>query len=289
MIPYAFSVLRYAHDGVTNEFVNVGVAVYAGDATFLKARCTSHYGRITRMFDRIDGDRFKQMVRYIEDGVSSLGAKLRQQALPFAQYGTTIEALLKDILPQDDSALRFSEPGYGVSADLEATLALLFERYVERYAGDQDVPSRNDDEVWRVFRISLEKREVLNHLSTKKIVAPNYEYQFRAAWQNEVWHVYEPVSFDLVEPASLLDKANRWVGRAASLSESPEPFRMHMLIGEPQDPRMLSAFQKAVNILKKMPGNPELVSESRADAFAAEVEREIGLHDGTPDLFSPQP
>jgi len=59
MIPYSYSVLRCFHDGVTAEFVNVGVAVYSGDTSYLKARCTIQYGRITRLFDRIDGDRFK--------------------------------------------------------------------------------------------------------------------------------------------------------------------------------------------------------------------------------------
>ena len=185
MIPYSFSVLRYIHDGVTAEFVNVGVAVYAGDASYLKAKCTIQYGRITRMFDRIDGDRFKQLVRYIEEEVTDLGEKLRQRALPFAERGTTIHALLKEVLPPDDSAIQFSPAGLGVTADLDATLGELYERYVERYFGEQEAPSRSNDEVWRVFRRPLERRNVMAHLTPKKIVAPDYEYEFRAAWKNE--------------------------------------------------------------------------------------------------------
>jgi DUF3037 family protein len=285
MIPYAFSILRYTHDGVTNEFVNIGVAIYAGDAAYLKAKCSSHYGRITRMFDRIDGDRFKQLVRHIEEAVTELGLKVRQQAMPFAQYGTSIQSLLKEVLPPDDSAIQFSQPGYGVSSDLDGTLSELFERYVDRYAGEQDLPSRSDDEVWRVFRTPLEKRGLLSRLAPKKIVAPNYEYPFRAAWRNEIWHVYEPVSFDLVESTSLLDKANRWVGRAASLIESSEPFRIHLLLGQPQDDRLHSTFDKAYKILQKMPGDPELILELKAEDFAAEVDREIGVHGGAEDLF----
>jgi hypothetical protein len=285
MIPYAFSILRYTHDGVANEFVNIGVAVYAGDAAYLKAKCTSHYGRITRMFDRIDGDRFKQMARHIEEAVAELGVKIRQQAMPFAQYGTSIQSLLKEVLPPDDSAIQFSEPGYGVSGDLEETLSQLYERYVDRYIGEQEVPSRSDDEVWRVFRTPLERRDLLSRLAPKKIIAPNYEYLFRAAWQNEIWHVFEPVSFDLVESTSMLDKANRWFGRAASLMESSERFRIHLLLGQPQDHRLHDTFQKAYKILEKMPGHPELVIESKAEDFAAEVDREIGVHGGTGDLF----
>ncbi|SPF56063.1 conserved hypothetical protein [Candidatus Sulfopaludibacter sp. SbA4] len=286
MIPYSFSVLRYIHDGVTAEFVNVGVAVYAGDPPYLKAKCTIQYGRITRLFDRIDGDRFKQLVRYIEEEVTNLGEKLRQRTLPFAERGATIHALLKEVLPPDDSAIQFSPAGLGVTADLDATLAELYERYVERYSGEQEVPSRSNDEVWRVFRRPLERRNVMAHLTPKKIVAPDYEYEFRAAWKNEDWHVFEPVSFDLVEPNSMLEKANRWVGRSASLVESPEQFRIHLLIGAPQDPRLSGAFTKTQHILGKMSGNPEIVLENQAEEFAAELERQIGVHGGDAhDLF----
>ncbi len=283
MIPYSFSVLRYVHDGVTNEFVNVGVALYSGDATYLKAKCTIQYGRITQLFDRIDGDRFKQLVRHIEDEVIRVGERIKQRALPFAELGTTIEALLRQVLPPDDSAMQFSPAGFGVSADLERTLAELYERYVERYTGQQDVPSRSDDEVWRVFREQLDKRNV--RLAPKRIIAPDYEYEFRAAWKNDVWHVYEPVSFDLVKPNSLVDKANHWLGRSASLSESTEPFRLHLLVGAPQDPRLEPAFAKARNILRKMNGNPELIMETEAQKFAAELECEIGVESREHGLF----
>ena len=41
--PYTFSVLRYVHDPVSTEFVNIGVAVYAPAAKYLSALCTTHY------------------------------------------------------------------------------------------------------------------------------------------------------------------------------------------------------------------------------------------------------
>jgi len=167
-----------------------------------------------------------------------------------------------------------------VTANLEAALSELYERYVEQYAGEQDVPSRSDDEVWRIFRTPLDLHRVLSKLEPKKIASPNYEYQFRAAWRNQIWHVCEPVSFDLVEATSLLEKANRWVGRSASLSESSEPFRLHLLVGAPQDARLQATFMKAQNILRKMAGDPEFVMEGEAEAFAADLAHEIGIHDG---------
>lgn len=112
-------------------------------------------------------------------------------------------------------------------------------------------------------------------LAPKKIVAPNYDYEFQHAWKNEVWHLYEPVSLDLVDGGSIVEKANRWVGRAMSLNDSPEQFKIHLLLGEPDDPRLRGPFEKAENILRKMPGRHELVRESEAEQFAEGLESEM--------------
>jgi hypothetical protein len=84
----------------------------------------------------------------------------------------------------------------------------------------------------------------------------------------QIWHLYEPVSFDLESGGSILDKANRWVGRATSLNDSPEQFKIHLLLGEPEDSRLQSTFVKAQNILMKMPGKKDFVRESEAETFA---------------------
>ncbi|MCZ2147801.1 MAG: DUF3037 domain-containing protein [Bryobacterales bacterium] len=274
--PYSFSVLRYVHDAVTQEFINIGVAVYSREAGFLRAICTTHYARITRMFTKIDGNRFRQLTRYIQEQVSAIGESLPE--LPF-EPGRAIEQMLARVLPPDDSSIQFSHAGVGLSHDLEKTTADLFERYVERYALTSDSSRRDDEDIWRTFREPLDRRHVTAHLAPKRIVAPYYAYEFQRAWKNQVWHVYEPVSFDMVDGGSIVEKANRWVGRATSLNDSSERFKIHLLLGEPQDNRLQDAFIKAQNILKKMPGQYELIPEREAEAFAEELEREVHVHE----------
>ena len=270
---YSFSVLRYVHDPVTKEFVNVGVAIYSAGDNFLKVMCTDNYGRITRMFARIDGERYRQLIRYIENEINSIGYEL-PSTLPF-EPGLAIEALLAKVLPRDDSAFQFSPAGVGLTNNLEKTLSELFERYVEQYLAIGESARRSDDEVWRVFRAPLERRDLASKLLPKTIITPNYEYEFQHSWKNRSWHVCEPVSFDLVEASSILEKANRWVGRATTLSESGEEFKIHVLLGEPQDETLRSAFIKAQNILKKMPTATEFVHEREAEAFADQLKNEM--------------
>jgi hypothetical protein len=227
------------------------------------------------MFSKIDGDRFKQQTRYIEEELSNLGKKLKQRPLPFAELEGDLESLLRRVLPADDSALQFSPCGFGVSADLNKTLEELYERYVDRYASEQETSSRSDEEVWRTFRTPLERRNLISVLEPKTINAPDYDYAFQAGWKNGIWHVYEPVSFDLIEPNSLLEKANRWVGRSASLAESAEKFKLHLLIGAPRNPNLGETFRRSTSILRKMVTDTELVMETEAEQFAAELEREM--------------
>jgi hypothetical protein len=275
-VAYSFSVLRYVHDPVTQEFINIGVAVFSPEAKYLRAVCTTSYGRITQMFQKIEGQRFRELSRYIQNQICAAGQEY-ESALPF-EAGPTIEHLLARVLPPDDSAIQFSKAGVGLSSDLDRTLNELFQRHVEQYAASGESPRRSDEDVWRVFREPLDRVLVTPRLKPKRIVAPSYEYEFERSWKNEIWHVYEPVSFDMVEAASMLDKANRWVGRATSLLDSSDPFRIYMLLGEPADDRLKATFVKAQNILSKMPGRKDFIRESEAEAFAEELAREVRGH-----------
>jgi hypothetical protein len=276
---YSFSVLRYVHDPVTQEFINIGVAVFSANARFFRANCTTHYARITRMFTKIDGNRFRQLTRYIQDHINEIGQNLSLKPdLPF-DSAPKIEHLLAQVLPVDDSSVQFSHAGAGLSSDLEKTLAELFDRYVERYALSGDWSRRDDEDIWRTFREPMERRHITAYLSAKRIVAPNYDYEFQHAWKNQVWHLYEPVSFDMVDGGSIVEKANRWLGRATSLNDSSENFKIHLLLGEPQEDRLRGSYVKAQNILNKMPGKKEFIQESEAEDFADELEKEVRRHE----------
>jgi hypothetical protein len=280
-VSYSFAILRYVHDPATEEFANVGIALYSRQRRYLNAVCTNSYGRIAKMFGgRIDGNKFRQSTRYIQERLQGLGQNLSTD-LPF-EPTTALDRLLAMVLPPDDSAFQFSPGGVGLSENLDETLRNLFVRFVERYSTFSESTPRDDDEIWRVYRMPLERRHVAGYLIPKRIVAPNYDYEFQHSWKNEAWRVYEPVSFDLLEATSILDKANRWVGRATSLSDSQEKFKMYLLLGEPHESGLKSAFTKAQNILHKMPGNPELIKEDEAEQFADEVAQEIREHGSEP-------
>lgn len=275
---YSFVVLRYVHDVVTGEFINIGVALYAPGAKYLGGLCNTRYGRASRMFGEVDGDYFRGLMRYIEACFEELGDNLRNE-LPLHGVPADILQIAKGILPPDDSSLQWSEAGGGQTENPAKTLEDLFTRMVERYEGRTQRPVREDGDVWRVFKKELETRHVLAHLQPKRIIAQDYDYEFEHSWKNQRWHVYEPMSFDLLEADSILDKANRWLGRVVTLQDSPDKFKLHILLGEPSLDKLQPAYAKAENILNKMPGEKVLVREREAASFSVALADEMAAHE----------
>lgn len=124
----------------------------------------------------------------------------------------------------------------------------------------------------------LETKQVLARLQPKRIVAKDYDHEFDHAWNNGVWNLFQPVSMDLLDADSILDKANRWLGRATNLKDSQDKFRLWMLIGEPRIEKLKPAYGKALNILNKMPVKKDFVTEHDAQKFSEQLAQEMTAH-----------
>ena len=68
-IPYTFTILRYVHDVLSGEFINVGVVLYAPQARFLDAKFTTRYVRLSKMFNDVNGEHFRHNIKYIRDNL----------------------------------------------------------------------------------------------------------------------------------------------------------------------------------------------------------------------------
>jgi hypothetical protein len=274
---YTFTVLRYVHDVVAGEFANVGVALYAPEAGFLGCICATTYGRLSRFFPGVEGDHIKKLLRHIQTRIDEMGSALIDR-LPLPDAPGDATSWIARVLPPDDSSLQFSAMGAGLSDDPGATLQELFHRYVALYQDVNQRISRIDEEIWPVFRQHLAQRNILSRLQPKRIAAKDYEHEFPHAWKNGVWNACEAISFDLMDSADIVEKANRWLGRTINLFESQEKFRLHLLLGKPRLAKQIDSFYRAQNILHKMPCPHDLFTEEEAEHFADFVQSELKTH-----------
>lgn len=271
---YSTITLRYLHDVVTGEFANIGVVLYSPEQRFLEARFITSYERLNAMFLKIDHLHYRALMRYMGNRFDEIATDIRDglHVPPVA----ALTEIVRQVLPPDDSSLQWSEQGGGFSDDPAKTLGELYKRFVEQYIAGAEQVSRSDDEIAKPFKAKLGKAS--ERLTLKRIEAKDYQYEFRFGWQNAVWHLYEPVSFDLLDPNSIREKAVRWYGRCAALQHSPDQFKIHFLLGEPRQPGTEAAFQNALHLLRDVPGQKQLVRENEIEGLASRVAEEITSH-----------
>lgn len=272
--PYTYSLLRYIHDVVGGEFVNVGVALYSPIHRYIGALCTRKYARLSDLFIHVDGHHFRTMMNHLEHEINQLQRTL--EGFQFEEPAKDISAMLRKVLPPDDSSIQFSELRGGLTNDPEITLGELFDRYIGQYERHPR-RGRSDDEVWRAYRHRLREANVDHYLSPYTVRARDYEYEFGHCWENGRIKVAEAVSFDLADSNSIKDKANKWLGRLVSLEDAEEPFMVYFLLGKPRQPQLRESFVHAKNILHKSPVDLEFIGEDEALQLAEIVRIDLGL------------
>lgn len=130
VVSYSYTVLRYVHDIVTGEFLNVGVAVYCPERNYLRAKTRRKTARLAHCFRGVDAVAAKQAIKQIELAIREVSQALKSASV---KDGTTARDLATRVLPHDDSSLQWSPPGAGRTGDLNQELDRLFERMVTRY------------------------------------------------------------------------------------------------------------------------------------------------------------
>ncbi|MFL6192911.1 MAG: DUF3037 domain-containing protein [Thermoanaerobaculia bacterium] len=275
-ISYTYTVLRYVHDVVTGEFVNLGVILSAPAAGFLGCSVTSSVSRTKKFFGSVDSDYLRDLLRHVERSVNRMSRDILASPLLSNDKDDAL-TYAERVIPRDDSALQLSPVGGGISDDPQRALGRLFDRYVNRYRAASPKNTRLDQEVLSVFRRPLEELNLVAHVQPKLIESPDYQHEFPLAWKNGVWNTCDAVSFDLSEPGDIIEKANKWMGRAINLSESPEPFRLILLLGEPRKPELNKVVATAEHIIKKAQSMLEIVTvrEREAQKLAEMVAHDV--------------
>ena len=286
---FQFAVLRYIHDPVTQEFLNVGIVVYSREARYLKASVSTRYSRLSDAFQGINGEHYRRVVTHIERRIAWVQGQTQQPKL-LGEPPDKLESILSRVLLPDDSSMAFGGYGSGLSEDLDAELARLHHRLVAKYAEKEDLVGRDDADVWRAYRPALEEFEITLRLNPVTIRTQTYHYEFPRAWKNERWNPLESVSFDLVHPRSILNKADRWLGTMTNLAESDQMGTLYMLLGAPTRPEVQGAYEDSVaNLLRRPPLNLVTVQETEAVEFSRSLAEHFAAHQVIGDSRDPPP
>jgi hypothetical protein len=286
-IPYTSCVLRYVHDPVAKESLNIGVMVYAPGLDYLQVLVEPHYARLSQAFSGFDGEHYRRVVRNFRAALETIKDEFAQEKRGLFTIETPQDrdaaAVARMIWPDQGLSFRVDSAGSGLTENPDRTLERLFALLVSSQYLEEREERRSDDDVWSgAFRRPLAERDISRVLETKTVKTPDAEFEFPHAFKNGAWHILQPISMDFVRREQLQRKANYWLGNAFVLRESSEIAKLYILLGAPTHPEHRDAYEKAKRLLERMPVNHELVEEDRAADFAdwlATYMREHGVVD----------
>ncbi len=87
--------------------------------------------------------------------------------------------------------------------------------------------------------------------------------------------MYLPLSFDLLQPSDIVEKAVAWNGLLGELRKTDSEFYVYLLLGRPSDDTRSRAFEQAYQTLAEDGARKELVPDEEAARFADSVEKAI--------------
>ncbi len=274
---YSYTTLRYVHDVVTGEFVNVGVVLFAPATGAFKYKVRTTVGRLKGVFPDIDRASFGAAMQAMRRGFEQIAREQHNSGFLGSQDDAA--AVARKAVTPDDSALQLAPCGTGLTEDPDRTLNQLYDRLVARY----DVrhrQCRSDEDVWRPVRQQLAARNLADRLQATAIRGTVDDIVFPHAWKNGQWRVYEPISFDLADADGIKAKARERLGHLSAVvaDGAAEPFKAHFIVGAPQNQALMGAFQTAIAILQQAPNHPAVFQEHQIDVLVAQIEDEVRAH-----------
>lgn len=284
MNPYQFTILRYVHDEITAEFVNIGAVLWFPRRFELLFDISPRYSRLTGFFKGMDGNSYRQMA-------SMLSRHIEGVAQEFVQIDWTKEppTSLIEILPRivqsKSGCFSWSPVMAGLTElSIEAELATIMEDFVYRYEDIKKDESRSEDQIWAGLEkpLAILEKNLAEKAQDERITRGfeiatsdyGYEYEFRLGWMNSIRQVAEPISFDLKTPSSIREKAVRWSGRVGVLQKAME-FEVNPVIAPPRDEALCRSFNNAYRILKESAGVRQVWMEDDAEGLVEQIERDL--------------
>lgn len=148
-INYQYQILRYRHDAVSGEFVNIGIVFFDADNRFLCARITEKQERIARFFGSASSAFLLSTTKHIENEFNQIAERLADAETEITRLlisGCGIDPLLmcrsiteitSAVLPINDNGLFFSEVHKGWHFDHQNAFNETYHRLIGKYNGEK--------------------------------------------------------------------------------------------------------------------------------------------------------
>jgi hypothetical protein len=270
MKSYHFAILRYVHNGSTEEFVNIGVVMWIPERSKLIFGVNERFGRLSGFFKDLNGSSYREMVRNLKSVSDEVATNELFQDTP----ENPLEIFNK-IVREDASCFQWSRLMSGISTDPEERFNQLYEEFVTFHESFKSPQRRSESVIWKGVRQALKKRHLESRVQFNvKVEATDFDYLFKMGWNNGTRQVLEPISLAYRYPAEIVHKANTWSGRLFNLSKDND-FGCTIVLAPPGEHVNMTIFNQGFAILKGASSIRKIITEDEVNDYMSEIEKDL--------------
>lgn len=270
MIKYSYQIIKYTHDLVTGEFVNVGVVLFEPNNNFIEAKVLNKFSRISNFFGEVNGHFLLSRLKHFQKEIVEIS---KNKSLFSVDH--SIDSITSRLIPKDDSSLQLSEMKFGLDLSPINALNDLYKRLVEKYIDGNSQEARTDNYAWnKVYKQYFDQHGITAKLRDHTVQTNNDKIKFDKSWKNGVWNCYQTLSLDLKKEDNIRGKIYKWSGIVRELETASEKMNLFFLTTKPKsESKKLNSFIKETLSLNTDCISVKIVSENDAAAFAEEVKK----------------
>ncbi len=272
-----YQVLRYLPDRVSGEFVNLGIVAYCPQEKNIQGSFYLKSTRLHSFFPTVNSRYIIRTLKSIDAFIKKMNTDFKKPL--FTNAPSNLREITQNILPEDDSALFFTDVSKILDLDVDTVLKDLYLRLVLKYVHETDHDTLADKAVWKQhYKDYFDKYRLTEKLHPGKVKTKMDEWDFERTVQNGTLHCFESVTFDLSSDDYIRKKVYTWAGRVDELKSAKEPIHLYLLSVLP-DKKELQKFIKEKLDNKEL-GNTiiEIVHPKEAEKIIKKVKTALENH-----------
>lgn len=286
---FSYCLLQYEHNPWLKERLNIGVFLACEPLNFFKLVTRSWDGRISAAYPNLNKASFTEDLRQIERSVARFAVGGSKQSTLFSSEQSYsiheirrlhAEKIALAIAPAADSSYRWNLGGVGLCVSPDQKLKSLFNRFVSGYDEERRPQNRSDDQVWTSVSNLLVARNLSERIEAQPVIRTDLgPIKFQAGYQNGVFHVIQPLSFDLSNEGHIGEKAAKWGGYAHSVKAlERRSISAQFVLGRPLKGELQSSFESAARYLKNFVGSENVYEESEQEMLVDKIQSDLAFH-----------
>lgn len=216
-----YALLRFRPFVETGEFANVGVVLLCPEVRFFGYKLLKTYARVTQFFHQLDRRVYLNGKALFVEELDRFAGHLRKVSLEGRKREPDLDLatrLFAELTRPRDAMLQFDDRRLVLAADPKATLAELFDHYVDRGFVTKTYQERLLDNSVRRMLFSIDPTEALR-FQPGKIEADNFvvNFPFVQRTGQAITRVIKPLYLGHDDSTRVLTHGGQWVDKVTRL------------------------------------------------------------------------